>query len=60
VAGLTLATGLKMAYAYRWTLPGAVFGTLTVAAVAVFQVPLLLVLGVLAPVGVALAWRRST
>jgi chromate transporter len=60
VAGLTLATGLKMARAYRWTLPGAVFGTLTVAAVAVFQVPLLLVLGVLAPVGVALAWRRST
>ncbi|HLZ28899.1 MAG TPA: chromate transporter [Chloroflexota bacterium] len=60
VAGLTLATGLRMARAYRWTPTGAVFATLTFGAVALLQVPLLLVLAVLAPFSVALAWRRST
>lgn len=60
VAGLTLATGLKMARAYRWTPSSAVFGTLTLGAVALLQVPLLLVLAVLAPISVALAWRRSS
>jgi chromate transporter len=60
VAGLTLATGLKMARAYRWTAPGALFATLTVGAVAVLQVPLLLVLAILAPLSIALEWRKST
>ena len=60
VAGLTLATGLKMARAYRWTLPSAVLGTLTLGAIALFQLPLLLVLAVLAPLSAALAWRRSS
>ena len=60
VAGLTLATGLKMARAYRWTPSGVVFGTLTVAVVALLQAPLLLVLAILAPLSVAVAWRRST
>jgi chromate transporter len=60
VAGLTLATGLKMARAYRWTRPGLVFGALTFGAVALLQVPLLLVLALLAPVSVAVVWRKST
>jgi len=59
VAGLTLATGLKMTRAFRWSRPDLVLGTLTLAAVGLLQLPLLLVLAILAPLSVALAWRKS-
>lgn len=58
VAGLTLAAGLKMARAYRWSMPDVCFSTLTLVAVAWLQLPLLLVLGVLAPLSVALHVRK--
>jgi chromate transporter len=59
VAGLVLATGLKMARSYRG-LPRAWLVTgLTLAAVGVLQLPLLPVLAVLGPISVALAWRKA-
>jgi chromate transporter len=60
VAGLTLTTGLKMARAYQWTAPGLVLGALTLVAIALFQVPLLVVLAILAPLSIAIARRRPT
>jgi chromate transporter len=59
VAGLTLATGLKMLRAYRWTPRDAACGVLTLVSIVVFQLPLLLVLAVLAPLNVALARRKT-
>jgi chromate transporter len=57
VAGMVLATGLKMARPYR-TLPRVwLIGGLTFAAVALFQVPLLLVLAVVGPLSILLSWR---
>lgn len=60
VAGLTLATGLKMARAHRWTPRDACLGALTLGGIVALQAPLLLVLAVLAPVSLALAWRRTS
>src|SRR5919201_130669 len=50
VAGLTLTTGLKMARSHRWTPPGLAFGLLTLVGVGLVQLPLLVVLVILAPV----------
>jgi chromate transporter len=57
VAGLTLTTGLKMTRSYRWTPVGLMFGGLTLVGVGVLQLPLLVVLVVLAPLSLAFAWR---
>jgi chromate transporter len=57
VAGMVLATGLKMSRPYR-RLPRAwLIGGVTFVAVAIFQVPLLLVLLVIAPLSIVLSWR---
>jgi chromate transporter len=56
--GLLVATGIKMLVAPRsrsWTL---VFGVAAFAGVAVFRLPLVGVLLVVAPISVAAAWRR--
>ncbi len=58
VAGLVLATAVKMARPYRgipraWAVSG-----LTLVAVGLLQLPLLPALAVLVPLSVALAWRR--
>jgi chromate transporter len=60
VAGLTLTTGLKMTRAYRWSPLGLAFGGLTLVGVGLLQLPLLVVLAVLAPLSLALAWRTSS
>jgi chromate transporter len=60
VAGLTLSTGLKMTRSHRWTPLGLVFGGLTLVGVGLVQLPLLLVLAVLAPLSLAFAWRTAT
>jgi chromate transporter len=59
VAGMVLATGLKMARPYRglprtWLIAG-----LTLAAIGLLQLPLLLVLAVVGPLSVVLAWRSE-
>jgi chromate transporter len=60
VAGLTLTTGLKMTRAYPWTPLTLVFGALTFVGVGLLQLPLLLVLAILAPLSMAFAWRTAT
>jgi chromate transporter len=60
VAGLVLATGLKMARTYRsqpwaWVVAGATF-----LAVGIFQAPLLLVIVIAGPLSVLIAaWQRD-
>ena len=57
VAGLVLATGIKMARTLG-TLPRAwLVAGLTLLAIGVLQLPLLLVVAVVAPLSVALSWR---
>jgi chromate transporter len=57
VAGLVLATGIKMARTLG-TLPRAwLVAGLTLLAIGVFQLPLLLVVAVAAPLSIALSWR---
>jgi chromate transporter len=60
VAGLTLSTGLKMTRSHRWTPLGLAFGALTLVGVGLIQLPLLLVLAILAPLSLAFAWRTAT
>lgn len=60
VAGMVLATALKMARPYRAVPRAWLLGGLTLAAVGVLQLPLLLALAVLGPLSIALAWRRSS
>jgi chromate transporter len=59
VAGLTLATGLKMARARRWSPPTRLVTAATVGALGVAQLPLLAVVVVLAPLGLLLNWRAT-
>ena len=59
VAGLILATGIKMARSYRGVPRAWLVAGLTLLAVGVVQIPLLLVLAVLGPISVALAWRGA-
>jgi chromate transporter len=59
VAGMVLATGIKMARPYRslpraWLVAGATF-----VSIAVLQLPLLWVVGVVGPLSIALAWRHE-
>lgn len=59
VAGMVLATGIKMARPFR-SLPRAwLVGALTLIAIGVLQLPLLLVLVVVGPLSIALAWRHE-
>jgi chromate transporter len=59
VAGLILATGIKMARSYRGVPRAWLVAGLTLAAVGIAQLPLLLVLVVLGPISIALAWRGA-
>lgn len=60
VAGLTLSAGVKIARAHRWTAYGLGIAFLTLAAIVVLQLPLVPVLAILAPLSVALSWRRGS
>lgn len=57
-AGLAVAMGLRMAVPYRRNAPALVLAGLTFAAAALLRLPLHWVLLVLAPISVAVAWRR--
>lgn len=57
-AGMLLATGLKMAEAYRREPVALVIAGLALLGVGLLRWPLLAVLVLLAPVSVYLAWRR--
>ena len=57
-AGMLLATGLKMAQPYRRQPEALAIAALAFLAVGWLHWPLLLVLAVLAPCSIALAWRR--
>ncbi|HZS01820.1 MAG TPA: chromate transporter [Chloroflexota bacterium] len=57
-AGMLLATGLKMAHAYRREPLALVVAALALVGVGVLRWPLLAVLVLLAPVSIYLAWRR--
>jgi len=59
VAGMVLAAGIKMSRPFRnqpraWLIAG-----LTLVAIGVLQLPLLLVVGVAAPLSIALSWRDN-
>jgi chromate transporter len=58
VAGLVLATAIKMARPYRASPRALGLAALSLTAVGILQVPLLITLLVLGPLGIALAWRR--
>jgi chromate transporter len=59
VAGMVLATGLKMARTYR-ALPRAwLVAGLTLLAIGVLQLPLVLVVAIVGPLSIALAWRHE-
>ena len=59
VSGMVLAAGIKMSRPFRnqpraWLIAG-----LTLVAIGVLQLPLLLVVGVAAPLSIALSWRDN-
>jgi chromate transporter len=57
-AGMLIALGLKLAAPYRHDPGLSAIAALAFVGVGVLQWPLLLVLGVLTPCSVAIAWRR--
>lgn len=57
-AGLFLGTALKIAERLKLSLPALTLLACAFVAVGVMRWPLLAVVGVLGPVGIALAWRR--
>ncbi len=57
-AGLIVAMSLKIAAPLRRDLQGAAIAILTFAAVAFLRLPMLPTMAVMAPAGIALAWRR--
>jgi chromate transporter len=57
-AGLVVAMGIRMAAPYRWHPGPALFALLAFVAVAIVRWPLPCVLLVLAPLGIAAAWKR--
>ena len=59
VAGMVLATGIKMARPYRSVPRAWLVAGLTLVAIGVLQLPLLLVIAVVGPLSVALAWRHE-
>ena len=56
--GMLLGTGIKLALQYRREPWALAMGTLALVGVGVLRLPLVPVLVVLAPVSIALAWRR--
>ena len=62
-AGLVASTALKMARPLlrerRWRLPNAAFALLAFAGMALAKLPMLVVIAVLAPLCIGLAWRRE-
>lgn len=54
-AGMMIATGLRLLKAYRWRLPPLLFAALAFGGIAIGQLPLLLVLLVVAPLSIATA-----
>lgn len=59
VAGLTLVTGVKMLRGQHWTLTSVGITVMALVAIVVLQLALVPVLIVLAPLSLALAWRRN-
>ena len=59
VAGMVLATGIKMARPYRSTPRAWLVAGLTLGAIGILQIPLLLVIAVVGPLSIALAWRHD-
>ena len=57
-AGTAIAGAFKLAQPYPWTVKGAALALVTFVAVAGFQLPLAIVLAVMLPVSIALAWPR--
>jgi chromate transporter len=57
VAGMVLAAGIKMSRPFRTQPRAWLIAALTLLAIGILQLPLLLVVGVAAPVSIALAWR---
>lgn len=58
-AGLVLATAVQMAFTPRMRSPLVVLGLAAFVLTALFRWPLLAVLGLLVPLSVLAAWRRS-
>jgi chromate transporter len=58
-AGLLLATVIKLAMALPWRWRPWLFGILAFTGVGVMRLPLLLVMGALAPLAVAAAWKAK-
>ena len=58
-AGLILAMAIKIAAPVRRDIPNALLAAVTFIAIALFRVPMLLAIMVMAPLGIALAWRRQ-
>jgi chromate transporter len=58
-AGLLVAMALKMAAPLRTDWVAALIALATFAAMALWRVPLLTTMAVMAPLGVAMAWRRG-
>ena len=59
VAGMLLTTAIKMARAYRGSPYALSLAGLSLVAVGIVQVPLLIALAVLGPLGIIIAWRRA-
>ncbi len=57
--GLIVAMALKVALPLRRDLPAAGLAALTLVAIAVLRVPMLATMAVMAPLGIAMAWRRG-
>ena len=58
-SGLIVAMALKIAAPLRRDAQAAVIALLTFAAIAWLRLPLLAVMAVMAPLGIAMAWRRA-
>jgi chromate transporter len=59
-AGTAIAGAFKLVQPYPWTVKGAALALVTFVAVAGFELPLAIVLAVMLPVSIALAWPRRT
>ena len=57
--GLIVAMALKIAAPVRRDVPMAGLAAATFIAIALLRVPMLLAIVVMAPLGIALAWRRQ-
>jgi len=57
-AGTAVAAAIKLAQPYPWSVKSAALALMTFVAVAGFEAPLVIVLAVMLPVSIALAWPR--